>query len=643
MTALSIQPPFPLLTDIDGQPLEDGYIWIGVANLPPIGNPIAVYWDAALTQPAALPVRTRGGYPVNNGTPARLYVNSDYSIQVQNKNGSVLYSAPQATERYGALIISSADISFLQAGSGAVATTVQTKLRETVSVKDFGAVGNGVADDTVAIQAAFNYISANGGTLTINGICAISSSLTILAGNKWIIQGGGGLTNGLKAISAMDWLIDMSNSSGTYEGEMVIRDLLFSCNNLSGGINTNYARYSKLENLRVTNVESAKTAIKAGNWVNRITNCVVTGGDKSVHVYSPAVGYNNNFIIDKNAFTSTYGIYFDPAVVGGTVGYTNNMIVRDNTFDACTKAAIFGPNGFSRGLTITGNYIESCGGAAVSVETSAGVFANRYGAMIFPRKYNVGSLGWSGLRIYDNEFLLCCQAAPVGSRYCINLEQATDVSIYDNVLYPSGTYDALIGLSGVGIEAGTVSNVVFEHSDTESRLDQLVKNDVTTTTGFGNFRAKFINATGQNQYALPDICSDMASWAVSGPLTVTQSFANGLNVINFVRASGANTYFEETDATRLDMWRNRYLRVNGLSEAVSPAGANNLNVIVEVNTGSGYVTVMNRARTANGRVTEGTMFFVPPNTTGLKITLSPTVAGEINVYNLKVIDPSLDL
>jgi hypothetical protein len=142
MTTLSIQPPFPLITDIDGQPLEDGYIWIGVANLPPIGNPVAVYWDAALTIPAALPVRTRGGYPVNAGTPARLYVGSDYSILVQNKNGSTLYSAPEATEAYGGGIINASVVVYDPAGLGAVPTTVQAKLREWISPADFGAVGD---------------------------------------------------------------------------------------------------------------------------------------------------------------------------------------------------------------------------------------------------------------------------------------------------------------------------------------------------------------------------------------------------------------------------------------------------------------------------------------------------------------------
>ncbi len=119
MSALSIQPTFPIFTETDGQPLEDGYIWLGVANLDPQGNPINVYWDAALTQLAGQPIRTQGGYPVNSGTPARLYVNSDYSIRVMNKNGSTVYSAPAATERYNGVVVTvdATNVTFTQSGT----------------------------------------------------------------------------------------------------------------------------------------------------------------------------------------------------------------------------------------------------------------------------------------------------------------------------------------------------------------------------------------------------------------------------------------------------------------------------------------------------------------------------------------------
>ena len=151
MSALSINPPYPVFPDIDGQPLEDGYIWIGTAGMNPISNPIVVYWDAALTIPAPQPIRTIGGFPARAGSPARLYAGSDYSIQVQNKNGSVVYSSPNDTNAY---IINSADVTFIQAGSGAVLRTAQSKMREWVTPEDFGAAGNGVSNDTIAIQAA---------------------------------------------------------------------------------------------------------------------------------------------------------------------------------------------------------------------------------------------------------------------------------------------------------------------------------------------------------------------------------------------------------------------------------------------------------------------------------------------------------
>ncbi len=48
----------------------------------------------------------------------------------------------------------SALVGFLQAGSGAVVRTAQAKMRDVVSVKDFGAVGDGVTDDTAAMNAA---------------------------------------------------------------------------------------------------------------------------------------------------------------------------------------------------------------------------------------------------------------------------------------------------------------------------------------------------------------------------------------------------------------------------------------------------------------------------------------------------------
>lgn len=177
MAALSIQVPYPVFYDRDGQPLDNGNIFIGVANLDPVTNPLQVYYDEALTIPASQPLKTSNGYIYRNGTPAQLYVNAaNFSIAVKDSKNTLVYSFPDGT----GISPNASGVIYNQGSAGAVDRTVQNRLQDYISVKDFGAVGDGVADDTAAIQAAINYVASIGASAYVPaGDYLITNSLTV--------------------------------------------------------------------------------------------------------------------------------------------------------------------------------------------------------------------------------------------------------------------------------------------------------------------------------------------------------------------------------------------------------------------------------------------------------------------------------
>lgn len=161
MTNIQVVAPFEIFTDVDGKPLEDGYLYIGQQSLDPETNPISVFWDEDLTQPATQPIRTKGGYPSNAGAQARFYVaQTNYSVRVKNKNGTAISADLDFSSLEGDLAISSDP----EKGSGMVAAPGAGTIAQAlsmVSVSQFGADGIGVETSALTSACAQAVIQGN--------------------------------------------------------------------------------------------------------------------------------------------------------------------------------------------------------------------------------------------------------------------------------------------------------------------------------------------------------------------------------------------------------------------------------------------------------------------------------------------------
>lgn len=226
---LQVQSPFQQFFDLDGDPLDNGDLYIGVTNQNPETNPISVYWDEAGTTPAAQPIKVSNGYVVRNGTPARVYVlANDYSLTTRDSKGRFVFTVMDVTAlstlqtqlaNPASVTQGDAMVAFKQSNAagiyaGAADLTVHQKLQESVSVCDFGASPSASA---AVNKAAFEAALATGAPIRIPAGTYQYSGWSGLTGNNITIIGDGSNKTVLKYTGAGDALV-LGTSAGFSQG-----------------------------------------------------------------------------------------------------------------------------------------------------------------------------------------------------------------------------------------------------------------------------------------------------------------------------------------------------------------------------------------------------------------------------------------
>lgn len=352
---LPVEPAFKIYADLDGSPLDSGYVYFGLVNQNPITAPVTVYWDAAGTQPAVQPLRTLNGYIVRGGTPANVFVSGNYSQLVRDKDQSQIYYSATSTDYSIADVVTnfitslassigSSLIGFIQFGAGAILRTVQDKLRERVTVEDFGAVGDGVTDSSAAVQKARESLP-NGGVLEFGvGTFIIGTTSALEFSQAGIKLKGKGSKTIIIAKSGAD-LVQLVAAKDGATG-FCMEDLVLDGNRGNAGTSTaSFGLFIAPSHCRIRNVE--------------IRNFTATGMfiGSSVAVPQDTV-VEHCYIHDNGGVTTTTG--FGVGIYGGGTFRPYGLRISSCHFEGMYNT-VAGFPGDSTAVNLTGTKISFIG------------------------------------------------------------------------------------------------------------------------------------------------------------------------------------------------------------------------------------------------------------------------------------------
>jgi polygalacturonase len=358
----------------------------------------------------------------------------------------------------------------------------------TANVKDFGAVGNGVADDTAAIQAALTAVPVAGGTVFFPPGTYLTSS-TLLTKSNTTILGSGPYASIIKAKSTMlpyapltavfgvDVWATLTNATYSWGGNsnVVVLDLGFDMTeftSIGGTFNIHFRNMhgSLVKNVytlggndgiahtRSTNFVVTKCqTTDAGNagidqWDHSSDGTIVNNRVIANRVNSPygilatGVGTTNIKVTDNYVNGITHvGIWIQG---GGAAGGVTNSVVQGNTVKNITK--FFGIRvSDADNISIVGNTIASTGNAAINFMTEA--IAGVTHSFVTGNVISGVGAGASAILINNASAYNVLDGNTIsGSAYAYGIELGvgTDSNQVENNVFATGTSGRILNLGG---------------------------------------------------------------------------------------------------------------------------------------------------------------------------------------------------
>jgi polygalacturonase len=561
----------------------------------------------------SLPISVPYTFGTASSTVSLSWLDSDFST-VTNAingigNGTVTLSSPTV----GTLTASNVSVTNLLASnatitnlgytapfSNSVTQTVTNKLSQTVSVKDFGAVGNGTTDDTTAIQNAINtgynvyFPKGNYFVTAVHGTTVFS------------LQQGQHLFG--DGVGATTIVVNPTNPSSLAQSIFTItqNDCGISNMSINGGAISSiqnmihvYGAYrATFNNLYIFNVNTNYGCFRIENsFYCTVTNLQI---DAYVGTFASQTAYSHGLFLVNSTKTATYHRCNNITINGGNFGiaiwYQENCVL-DNLILSNPSPSATGNSGeginFNNSsycsITNATIYARTDGGITIYTDTpSTGVPENNVFSNITSNYNTLDGIYVAAGR--NNQFsnIVCMnnnQGNPTyGTRYgiYINVDSAglTEQNSFSNII-ASDTQATPTQSYGIAISSGVIQsrffNVVaqgnangqYTDSGTSTSISLI---DSTTYRNLFNYGISVPNGGNANSgyWAQNNSGTDVRILTVKndGYIADGTSVISGGGGIRFVASDGSTVLGYVTNAGQ---W---YLNFSGTLEPVTPGSAN---------------------------------------------------------------------